>query len=98
MTFWRSFGHAVSRFDTLLVRCRGPLSFTSQDREHTLEDLLDEDEILQETRSSNKKLIEYLTKPASLAGLIKHMTTEPTDDGTQARVESLIRLKESATP
>ncbi len=52
MSFWKTFGfHTVSAIDTLL-----------ESDEFTLEQLLDEEEILQETKSQNKKLIDlYLS-------------------------------------
>ena len=48
MSFWRTFGfHTVSAIDTILDK-----------EEHTLEELLDEEEILQEVKSQNKRLLE----------------------------------------
>jgi hypothetical protein len=48
MSFWKTFGfHTVSAIDTLL-----------ESDDFTLEQLLDEEEILQETKSQNKKLID----------------------------------------
>lgn len=48
MSFWKTFGfHTVSAIDTLL-----------EGGEFTLEQLLDEEDILQETKSQNKKLID----------------------------------------
>ncbi len=53
MSFWKTFGfHTVSAIDTLL-----------EGEDYTLEQLLDEEEILQETKAQNKKLIDlYLFK------------------------------------
>lgn len=48
MSFWKTFGfHTVSAVDNLL-----------DSGEYTLEQLLDEEEILQETKSQNRKLID----------------------------------------
>ncbi len=48
MSFWKTFGfHTVSAIDTLL-----------EGEDYTLEQLLDEEEILQETKAQNKKLID----------------------------------------
>lgn len=48
MSFWKTFGfHAVSAIDTIL-----------DGGDFTLEQLLDEEEILQETKSQNKKLLD----------------------------------------
>lgn len=49
MSFWKNFGfYTASAIDTIL---------DSQD--FTLEQLLDEDDILQETKAQNKKLIDW---------------------------------------
>ena len=48
MSFWRTFGfHTVSAIDTILDK-----------DEFTLEELLDEEEILQEVKSQNKRLLD----------------------------------------
>lgn len=48
MSFWRTFGfHTVSAVETILDR-----------ESFTLEELLDEEEILQEVKSQNKKLLD----------------------------------------
>jgi hypothetical protein len=48
MSFWKTFGfHTVSAIDNIL-----------DGGDYTLEQLLDEDEILQETKSLNKKLLD----------------------------------------
>jgi len=67
MSFWKTFGfHTVSAIDTIL-----------DGGDFTLEQLLDEEEILQETKSQNKKLIDFLTQPASLKQLVIYITVEP---------------------
>lgn len=48
MSFWRTFGfHTVSAVETILDK-----------ESFTLEELLDEEEILQEVKSQNKKLLD----------------------------------------
>ncbi len=52
MSFWRTFGfHTVSAVETILDK-----------ESFTLEELLDEEEILQETKSQNKKLLDLYLK------------------------------------
>eukprot|EP01112_Ceratiomyxa_fruticulosa_P021001 TRINITY_DN7305_c0_g1_i3.p1 TRINITY_DN7305_c0_g1~~TRINITY_DN7305_c0_g1_i3.p1 ORF type:complete len:721 (+),score=138.35 TRINITY_DN7305_c0_g1_i3:227-2389(+) len=67
MSFWRTFGfHTVSVVETIL------------DREvFMLEELLDEEEILQEVKSQNKKLIDYLALPTTLQRLFEFITQLP---------------------
>jgi len=69
MSFWRTFGFTtISPVETIL------------DRDHyTLEELLDEEELLQETKAQNKKLIPFLTKTETLEKLIHFISTEPED-------------------
>jgi len=69
MSFWRTFGFTtISPVETIL------------DRDHyTLEELLDEEELLQETKAQNKKLIPFLTKTETLEKLVHFITTEPDD-------------------
>lgn len=66
MSFWRTFGFTtISPVETIL------------DREHfTLEELLDEEELLQECKSQNKKLLDFLIKPDILETLVGYLTTE----------------------
>lgn len=48
MSFWKTFGfHTVSAIDTLI-----------DSGDFTLEQLLDEEDILQETKTQNKKLLD----------------------------------------
>jgi len=70
MSFWRTFGfHTVSAVETILDRD----SFT-------LEELLDEEEILQEVKSQNKKLLDFLTQPATLLKLFEYITKDAPED------------------
>jgi len=67
MSFWRTFGfHAVSAVETILEKD----SFT-------LEELLDEDELLQECKSQNQKLLDFLLRSDTLAKLLFYLTTDP---------------------
>lgn len=73
--FWRTFGfQTISAIDTILDR-----------ESFTLEELLDEEEIIQETKSQNKKLLEFLTQPASMSKLLEYLTTEPEEDAEAKR-------------
>lgn len=73
--FWRTFGfHTVSAIDTILDR-----------ESFTLEDLLDEEEIVQETKTQNKKLLEFLTQPESMSQILEYLTKEPEDEEDQKR-------------
>uniref|UniRef100_A0A1B6LIN9 Uncharacterized protein n=1 Tax=Graphocephala atropunctata TaxID=36148 RepID=A0A1B6LIN9_9HEMI len=46
----------------------------------TLQELLDQENILQELKSQNKKLIDFLVKPEVLSELVTLITTEPVDE------------------
>ncbi|KAH0946482.1 hypothetical protein HN011_011282 [Eciton burchellii] len=46
----------------------------------TLHELMDEEDILQECKSQNKKLVEYLTRPAVMEELVTLTTKEPPKD------------------
>jgi len=75
MSFWKNFGfYTASAIDTIL---------DSQD--FTLEQLLDEDDILQETKAQNKKLIDCLSEPESLKKLLSYIAAEPAPDADQKR-------------
>jgi len=70
MSFWKTFGfHTVSAIDTLL-----------ESDDFTLEQLLDEEEILQETKSQNKKLIDFLCQPETLKKLVIYITQEAEEE------------------
>lgn len=75
MSFWKTFGfHTVSAIDTLL-----------EGGEFTLEQLLDEEEILQETKSQNKRLLDFLVKPETLKKLLWYITVEAQDEDDTKR-------------
>merc|ERR1712061_594298 len=51
----------------------------------TLEQLLDEDELLQECKSQNTKLIEFLSQPETLGKLVQYVVEMPTATDSEAR-------------
>jgi len=56
------------------------------DRESfTLEELMDEEEILQEVKSQNKKLMDFLTQPATLYKLFDYITNDPPEEADPKR-------------
>lgn len=66
--FWR-FSYSTSQIQTLLER-----------EDITLQEILDEDDVLQECKSSNDKLIEFLTKPENMDQLIDNIIKMPVND------------------
>ncbi|GET04782.1 SAPS-domain-containing protein [Rhizophagus clarus] len=66
--FWR-FGLNHSAIDGLLDK-----------EDLTLEELLDEDDLLQECKAHNNKLIEYLRDPVRLSQLLNYITRDDLDD------------------
>jgi len=73
MSFWKTFGfNTVSAIDSIL-----------ESGTFTLEQLLDEEDILQETKSQNPKLIDYLSEVTSLKKLLCYITDEPAPDADQ---------------
>ncbi|PKC10964.1 SAPS-domain-containing protein [Rhizophagus irregularis] len=66
--FWR-FGLNHSAIDGLLDK-----------EDLTLEELLDEDDLLQECKAHNNKLIEYLREPVRLSQLLNYITRDDLDD------------------
>ncbi|KAK9700801.1 sporulation-induced protein, partial [Basidiobolus ranarum] len=61
--FWRFGFHTVSPVDTLLEK-----------DDLTVEELMDQDDILQELRAANSKLIEFLCQPEVLGRLFEYLT------------------------
>jgi serine/threonine-protein phosphatase 6 regulatory subunit 3 len=75
MSFWRTFGfHTVSAVETILDK-----------ESFTLEELLDEEEILQEVKSQNKKLLDFITLPPTLLKLFEYITIDCTEDADPKR-------------
>ncbi|ESO89290.1 hypothetical protein LOTGIDRAFT_106669 [Lottia gigantea] len=54
----------------------------------TLHELMDEDDILQECKAQNRKLIEFLVLPENMEAMVNMITTEPSED-----VEEKVRFK-----
>eukprot|EP01132_Coremiostelium_polycephalum_P009691 gene9691-11898_t len=78
MSFWRNFGfQPISHIESILDRD----SFT-------VEDLFDEDELLQECKSQNQRLIDFLVKPESLNALFEFITKEAPEDADRKRKEN----------
>ncbi|CAB3985774.1 Hypothetical predicted protein [Paramuricea clavata] len=75
--FWKFDLHPNSSLDTVL----------SKD-DCTLSEILDEDDVLQECKSQNRKLLDFLTKPEVLVELVDLITKEPDED-----VEEKLRYK-----
>ncbi|KAJ3288754.1 SAPS-domain-containing protein [Rhizoclosmatium globosum] len=67
--FWRFGYHPTSNVDALVER-----------EGATLEDLLDEEELLQECKSHNSKLIDFLCRPDILQKLLDTIITEHADE------------------
>lgn len=51
----------------------------------SLEELLDEDELLQECKANNSKLVEYLALPETLSQLVEYVTTMPNENDSESR-------------
>jgi len=73
--FWSMRYAQTSSIDGILERESG----------FTLEDLLGEDDLLQECKSHNTKLLEFLCQPETISKLIVYITEMPTDDDTEDR-------------
>jgi len=54
------------------------------DEDVTLQRLMDEDDIIQECKSNNRKLITFLVKPEILHEMVALVTTEPSSDSPDA--------------
>ncbi|XP_038047088.1 serine/threonine-protein phosphatase 6 regulatory subunit 3-like isoform X2 [Patiria miniata] len=67
--FWKFDVHTTSQVDTLLEK-----------EDVTLTELLDEDDILQECKAQNKKLIDYLSRSEIMDELISYITKEPSGE------------------
>ncbi|CAI9548809.1 unnamed protein product [Staurois parvus] len=67
--FWKFDLHSSSHIDTLLER-----------DEVTLKELMDEEDILQECKAQNRKLVEFLLKSECLEDLVTYITEEPPQD------------------
>lgn len=70
--FWRVSGLQACPVDTILDK-----------DEYTLEELLDEEELVQETKSLNPRLIEYLKQKETVRSLVRYLVVDM-DDGEEA--------------
>lgn len=75
--FWKFNLLTSSHVDTLLEK-----------EDVTLRELMDEDDILQECKAQNRKLIDFLIQPENMEDMVKMITKEPAED-----VEERIRFK-----
>ncbi|XP_067830637.1 serine/threonine-protein phosphatase 6 regulatory subunit 3-like isoform X2 [Heptranchias perlo] len=75
--FWKFDLHTTSHIDTLLER-----------EDVTLFELMDEEDVLQECKANNRKLVEFLTRPHNMEALVTCITLEPSDD-----VDEKVRYK-----
>ncbi|XP_069480212.1 serine/threonine-protein phosphatase 6 regulatory subunit 3 isoform X3 [Ambystoma mexicanum] len=67
--FWKFDLHSSSHIDTLLER-----------EDVTLKELMDEEDVLQECKAQNRKLVEYLLKAECLENLVTFIIDEPPQD------------------
>ena len=65
-----------------------PVSDILEKSEFSLEELLEEDELIQEVKSLNDQLISYLTKPEILEKLIDFVTTPPSINSSESLIAS----------
>eukprot|EP01103_Thecamoeba_quadrilineata_P010195 TRINITY_DN2127_c0_g1_i1.p1 TRINITY_DN2127_c0_g1~~TRINITY_DN2127_c0_g1_i1.p1 ORF type:complete len:611 (-),score=125.73 TRINITY_DN2127_c0_g1_i1:125-1957(-) len=65
MSFWRPFAFHIPSIDSILDR-----------QSVTLEDVLDEEQVLQETKNQNRKLMNFLSQKDNLKRMINYITTE----------------------
>ncbi|KAG0178248.1 hypothetical protein DFQ28_002532 [Apophysomyces sp. BC1034] len=70
--FWRFGFHNSSAIDALLDR-----------EDIKLEDILEEEDLLQETKSHNQKLINFFCKPENLSQLLNYITASDLDDSAK---------------
>jgi len=71
--FWRFNNMCTTNIDILL-----------NEEDITLQRLMEEDDIIQECKSNNRKLIDFLVKPEVLHELVKLVTKEPSSDSPDA--------------
>jgi serine/threonine-protein phosphatase 6 regulatory subunit 3 len=72
--FWSLHG-GTSAIDTLLASEAG----------FTLEQLLDEDDLLQECKSQNDKLLDFIVEPGNMSKLIAFVVDMPSETDSEAR-------------
>ncbi|MGH0122607.1 UNVERIFIED_CONTAM: hypothetical protein FKN15_029036 [Acipenser sinensis] len=67
--FWKFDLHTSSHIDTLLEK-----------EDVTLTELMDEEDVLQECKAQNRKLVEFLLKSQWMEDLVTYITQEPSED------------------
>ncbi|EDV27134.1 uncharacterized protein TRIADDRAFT_23113 [Trichoplax adhaerens] len=67
--FWKFNYHQVSAIDSILCK-----------ENVTIEEVLDEDDVLQECKAQNTKLIEFLSRPTSIEAMVNYIVNEPSED------------------
>ncbi|XP_038664134.1 serine/threonine-protein phosphatase 6 regulatory subunit 3 isoform X3 [Scyliorhinus canicula] len=67
--FWKFDLHTSSHIDTLLDK-----------EDVTLTELMDEEDVLQECKAQNRKLLDFLVRSQSMEDLVTYITQEPPDD------------------
>uniref|UniRef100_A0A673WIS2 Protein phosphatase 6, regulatory subunit 3 n=1 Tax=Salmo trutta TaxID=8032 RepID=A0A673WIS2_SALTR len=75
--FWKFDLHTTSHIDTLLEK-----------EDVTLTEVMDEEDVLQECKAQNHKLVDFLVRPQCMVDLVTYITQEPSDD-----VEEKIKYK-----
>ncbi|XP_072017770.1 serine/threonine-protein phosphatase 6 regulatory subunit 3-A-like isoform X3 [Amphiura filiformis] len=71
--FWKFEVHTTSKVETLLEK-----------EDVTLIELLDEDDVLQECKAQNKKLIDFMVQTDIIEELVRLITENPTDDAEES--------------
>ena len=67
--FWKFDLHTTSHIDTLLEK-----------EDVTLTEVMDEEDVLQECKAQNHKLVDFLVRPQCMEDLVTYITQEPSDD------------------
>mmetsp|Transcript_2494 Transcript_2494/g.3963 ORF Transcript_2494/g.3963 Transcript_2494/m.3963 type:complete len:603 (-) Transcript_2494:38-1846(-) len=71
-----------------------PIENLLDTEDFTLQQLLEEDDIIQECKQLNKKLIDYLANPEQVEALINYVVTEPPED-SEGKVKFIYPYKSS---
>ncbi|KAG5839137.1 hypothetical protein ANANG_G00201730 [Anguilla anguilla] len=67
--FWKFDLHTTSHIDTLLEK-----------EDVTLTEVMDEEDVLQECKAQNRKLVDFLVRPQCMEDLVSYITQEPGED------------------
>lgn len=67
--FWKFDLHTTSHIDTLLEK-----------EDVTLTEVMDEEDVLQECKAQNRKLVDFLVRPQCMEDLVTFITQEPGND------------------